>query len=113
MPGPQARLVPADAWASDAVSFSHLAALESDGLSSAGSAAARAALTIDFRAAGIGAIQVPAAGEPILLMADRQTAGGYPKIGYVITADLPLAGQLAPGDFIEFDLCTEPRRWRP
>jgi antagonist of KipI len=56
---------------------------------------------------GIGAIQVPAAGEPILLMADRQTAGGYPKIGYVISADLPLAGQLAPGDFIEFHLCTQ------
>jgi antagonist of KipI len=56
---------------------------------------------------GIGAIQVPAAGEPILLMADRQTAGGYPKIGYVISADLPLAGQLAPGDFIEFNLCTQ------
>jgi biotin-dependent carboxylase-like uncharacterized protein len=50
-----------------------------------------------------GAIQVPAAGEPILLMADRQTAGGYPKIGCVIAADLPIAGQLAPGDFIEFD----------
>jgi antagonist of KipI len=55
---------------------------------------------------GIGAIQVPSAGEPILLMADRQTAGGYPKIGHVITADLPLAGQLAPGDFIEFILCS-------
>jgi antagonist of KipI len=57
---------------------------------------------------GIGAIQVPAAGEPILLMADRQTAGGYPKIGHVISADLPLAGQLAPGDFIEFVLCSQP-----
>jgi antagonist of KipI len=55
---------------------------------------------------GMGAIQVPAAGEPILLMADRQTAGGYPKIGYVIAADLPMAGQLAPGDFIEFILCS-------
>jgi antagonist of KipI len=57
---------------------------------------------------GLGAIQVPSAGEPILLMADRQTAGGYPKIGYVISADLPLAGQLAPGDFIEFHLCSQP-----
>jgi antagonist of KipI len=56
---------------------------------------------------GIGAIQIPSAGEPILLMADRQTAGGYPKIGYVVSADLPLAGQLAPGDFIEFHLCTQ------
>ena len=55
---------------------------------------------------GMGAIQVPAAGEPILLMADRQTAGGYPKIGHVISADLPLAGQLAPGDFIEFIVCS-------
>jgi antagonist of KipI len=39
-------------------------------------------------------------------MADRQTTGGYPKIGTVITADLPLAGQLAPGDWIEFVPCT-------
>lgn len=53
-----------------------------------------------------GALQVPAAGEPILLMADRQTAGGYPKIASVIAADLPLAGQLAPGDFIEFASCS-------
>jgi antagonist of KipI len=53
-----------------------------------------------------GAIQVPAAGEPILLMADRQTAGGYPKIASVIAADLPLAAQLAPGDFIEFVQCS-------
>jgi antagonist of KipI len=53
-----------------------------------------------------GAIQVPAAGAPILLMADRQTAGGYPKIGVVIAADWPTAGQLAPGDFIEFAWCT-------
>ena len=53
-----------------------------------------------------GALQVPAAGEPILLMADRQTAGGYPKIASVIAADLPLAGQLSPGDFIEFVWCS-------
>lgn len=55
---------------------------------------------------GMGAIQVPGAGEPILLMADRQTAGGYPKIGHVISADLPLAGQLSPGEFIELVACT-------
>jgi antagonist of KipI len=53
-----------------------------------------------------GALQVPPAGEPILLMADRQTAGGYPKIASVIAADLPIAGQLSPGDTIEFALCT-------
>jgi KipI family sensor histidine kinase inhibitor len=53
-----------------------------------------------------GAIQVPASGEPILLMADRQTVGGYPQIAIVIAADLPLAGQLAPGDWVEFVTCT-------
>lgn len=54
----------------------------------------------------IGSIQVPPSGLPILLMADRQTTGGYPKIATVITADVPLAGQLAPGDWIEFVPCT-------
>jgi allophanate hydrolase subunit 2 len=39
-------------------------------------------------------------------MADRQTTGGYPKIATVISADLPLAGQLAPGDWIQFTACT-------
>lgn len=53
-----------------------------------------------------GGIQVPPSGEPILLMADRQTSGGYPQIATVITADLPRAGQLAPGDQVEFAVCT-------
>ena len=54
----------------------------------------------------LGSLQVPPSGLPILLMADRQTTGGYPKIATVITADLPVAGQLAPGDWIEFVACT-------
>ena len=54
----------------------------------------------------MGSLQVPASGQPILLMADRQTTGGYPKIATVISADLPVAGQLAPGDWIEFAPCT-------
>jgi KipI family sensor histidine kinase inhibitor len=53
-----------------------------------------------------GGLQIPPSGEPILLMADRQTSGGYPQIATVITADLPLAGQLAPGDQLEFRVCT-------
>ena len=57
-------------------------------------------------ATAIGSLQVPASGQPIMLMADRQTTGGYPKIATVITADLPIAGQLAPGDWIEFAGCT-------
>ena len=57
-------------------------------------------------AAFTGGIQVPPSGEPILLMHDRQTTGGYPQIATVITADLPLAGQLAPGDWVEFERCS-------
>jgi antagonist of KipI len=53
-----------------------------------------------------GAVQVPPSGEPIVLMADRQTTGGYPQIATVISADLPRVGQLAPGDWIEFEVCT-------
>jgi len=54
----------------------------------------------------LGSLQVPGSGQPILLMADRQTTGGYAKIATVIAADIRLAGQLAPGDEIRFALCT-------
>jgi antagonist of KipI len=53
-----------------------------------------------------GAVQVPPTGQPILLMADHATTGGYAVAATVISADLPLAGQLAPGDWIEFQPCT-------
>ena len=51
-----------------------------------------------------GSIQVPSDGNPIVLMADRQTTGGYTKIGTVITADLPRLSQLPVGDGIHFDI---------
>lgn len=54
----------------------------------------------------MGALQIPPDGQPILLMADRQTTGGYPKIAVVISADLSLAAQLAPGDSVTFAPCT-------
>ncbi len=44
-----------------------------------------------------GTVQLPAGGLPIVLMADRQTTGGYPRIAEVITADLPRLAQCAPG----------------
>ena len=44
-----------------------------------------------------GTIQVPNGGQPIILMADRQTTGGYPKMGNIISVDLPLLAQLKPG----------------
>ncbi len=55
-------------------------------------------------AATFGSIQVPAGGQPIILMADRQTTGGYPKIGYVATVDLPTLAQMGPGDTFKFEL---------
>ncbi|GIO29300.1 MULTISPECIES: biotin-dependent carboxyltransferase family protein [Paenibacillus] len=49
-----------------------------------------------------GTVQVPPDGQPIILMADRQTLGGYPKIAQVISADLPKIAQLSPGNAIRF-----------
>ncbi len=49
-----------------------------------------------------GTLQVPPNGEPILLLGDCQTIGGYPKIAHVITVDLPIAAQLWPGDLVRF-----------
>lgn len=50
----------------------------------------------------MGAIQIPNQGTPIIMMADRQTTGGYTKIGNVITVDLPKIAQAKPGDKIFF-----------
>lgn len=49
-----------------------------------------------------GTVQVPADGQPIILMADCQTTGGYPKIAEVITADLPVLAQMKPGEKVRF-----------
>jgi biotin-dependent carboxylase-like uncharacterized protein len=51
----------------------------------------------------LGAIQVPSGGQPIILFVEQQTAGGYPKIANVISADLPSVGQLRPRDEIRFE----------
>ena len=51
---------------------------------------------------GPGAIQVPGAGLPIVLLADRQTVGGYPKIATVASVDLPRLGRLLPGQTVRF-----------
>lgn len=50
-----------------------------------------------------GTIQVPTNGLPIILMAERQTTGGYPKIGQVVTVDLPRLAQMQPGNTIKFE----------
>lgn len=62
------------------------------------------ALGYDIASDGIvtGAIQVPGSGHPIIMLADHQTTGGYPKIATVISADLPAVGRFRPGDSIRF-----------
>ncbi|MBA4322887.1 MAG: hypothetical protein C0408_08740 [Odoribacter sp.] len=58
----------------------------------------------DIISAGIsfGTIQIPGNGQPIILMADRQTTGGYTRIANVVSTDLTLVAQLKPGDHIRF-----------
>jgi UPF0271 protein len=66
----------------------------------------RAGWDIVSDAIATGAIQVPGSGQPILLLADHQTTGGYPKIATVISADLPVVGRRRPGDTLCFAAVT-------
>ena len=65
------------------------------------------------RAVAPGTIQVPPNGEPILLLGDCQTIGGYPKIAHVITVDFPALAQLREGDVVRFVEVTlaDAQRW--
>jgi antagonist of KipI len=51
-----------------------------------------------------GTVQVPSDGQPIVLLADAQTIGGYPQLAHVILVDLPLLAQLRPGDAMRFQV---------
>ena len=107
IPGPHDRLFPSDAL-DLFFSARFVVSTKSNrmGYRLDGPALTRASDEILSDATPLGSVQVPRAGQPILLMADRQTTGGYPKIATLITADVPLAGQLAPGDWIRFAPCT-------
>ncbi|WPB56275.1 biotin-dependent carboxyltransferase family protein [Xylophilus sp. GOD-11R] len=54
-------------------------------------------------AVAFGTMQVPPDGRPIVLMADRQTSGGYPRMAQVASVDLPLLAQHMPGDTLRFE----------
>jgi antagonist of KipI len=66
----------------------------------------RAGADIISDATPLGSVQVPASGQPLLLMADRPTTGGYAKLATVISADIGVAGQAAPGDLLQFAICS-------
>ena len=74
------------------------------GIRLAGSRIAHGAMGSNIVSDGIatGSIQVPGSGEPLVLLADRQTTGGYPKIATVISADLGRLAQMRPGSAIRF-----------
>jgi antagonist of KipI len=49
-----------------------------------------------------GTVQAPPDGQPIVLMAEAQTIGGYPQVAHVIGVDQPLLAQVRPGDTVRF-----------
>ena len=55
-------------------------------------------------AVNFGTIQLLPNGQMVVLMADHQTTGGYPRIGHIIETDLPKLAQCGPGDKVGFDL---------
>lgn len=59
-----------------------------------------------------GAVQVPGDGLPIILLADRQTTGGYAKIAAVVSVDLPELAQAEPGQRVRFSAVTEDEAYR-
>lgn len=63
---------------------------------------------VDILSDGIaaGSVQVSANGQPIVMLADHQTTGGYAKIATVISADLPALAQLRPGQEVCFGFVT-------
>lgn len=102
--GPQWAAFTQDAQA-DFVSRRYLVSPQSDrmGLRLKGEALTlQRPLEIVSEATVFGTVQVPPDGLPIVLMADRQSSGGYPKIGYVAGADLPRLAQLQPNDTLGF-----------
>lgn len=64
--------------------------------------ALREPLELLSEAVAFGTVQLPPDGHPIILMADRQTTGGYPRLGEVASVDLPIVAQARPGDVLRF-----------
>jgi len=108
MPGPESdRFLPSAFEALQAGTY--VVANDSDrmGYRLTGAAVLPSKADIISDATPCGTLQVPESGQPILLMADCQTTGGYARMGVVIRADLGIAGQAAPGDTLSFCVCSQ------
>ncbi|MBI4989864.1 MAG: biotin-dependent carboxyltransferase family protein [Rhodocyclales bacterium] len=95
-----------DAALGDEIPASRWAAPRNAGAPSGGSEATRAWGSFISDGVAPGTLQVPPDGQPILLLADCQTVGGYPKIATVIRADLPRLAHLLPDDRLRFAIAT-------
>ena len=104
VPGPQAEEFTAESIERFfAETYTVTAEADRMGLRLAGSALShRGDFNIASDGIATGAIQVPGTGRPILLLAEHQTIGGYPKLGTVASADLPRLGRLRPGASLRF-----------
>ncbi len=103
-PGPQAHVFATDAYLRLAES-PYRVAVNSDRMGTrleGPPLAVKVTATLPSEATCLGAIQVPDDGQPIVILRDGPTVGGYPKIGAVISADLTRFGQLAPGNTVRF-----------
>jgi biotin-dependent carboxylase-like uncharacterized protein len=104
LPGPRRDWLAEEAW-SRLVSDTWTVSADSDrvGLRLAGPRLARAR-DDELPSEGLvpGAVQVPPDGAPVLFLADHPVTGGYPVLAVVVTADLPAAAQLRPGDEVTF-----------
>ncbi len=103
-PGPQGHLFGDEAFAALAGTTYRIGA-HSDRMGSrlqGQPLAVRMMATLPSEATCLGAIQVPDDGQPIVLLRDGPTVGGYPKIGAVISADLARFAQLPPGASVRF-----------
>ena len=104
LPGPRRELLVPEAW-SALVGGRWTVSSDSDrvGVRLSGPALLRAD-DAELPSEGLvaGAIQVPPDGAPVLFLADHPVTGGYPVLAVVVTADLPAAAQLRPGDEVRF-----------
>ena len=116
-PGPQGHLFADDAHALLAES-PYRVGVQSDRMGTrleGAPLAVRMTATLPSEATCLGAVQVPDDGQPIVILRDGPTVGGYPKIGAVISADLTRFARLAPGSTVRFawvSLGQAERAWR-
>jgi KipI family sensor histidine kinase inhibitor len=102
LPGPQAGLFPASAWRRLVGSIFRVTAADRMGMRLEGPAIEAERHEVVSEAVPLGSIQVPPDGQPILLLNDRGTLGGYVKVAIVVARDLPRAGQLREGQRVRF-----------